>query len=500
MFRTVDKILNVVTMYRLVLYGLSFLALYALGASFFGFLHYSTFGLLVSLIVILTTSVGTNYLCAALFRVSPNVESQYITAFILFFILFPPHALDEYAVTISVAALAMASKYVLAYKRVHIVNPAAIALVVIDVLGRGEAFWWVGSAVMFVPMLIVGFLIVQKMQRWSVIFTFFAVSFFMTALYGVFRDASVQQLAVSYLLSGPALFFASVMLTEPATMPVSRRKQIIYGVIVGLLYGSQFAWGPFYTTPELALVFGNLFAYAVSTRFQLKLILKEKRQLATNLYEFVFFNSEKIAFVSGQYLEWTLPHTPSDTRGIRRYFTIASSPTEKELRLGVRIGTENLSTFKTALYAMKEGGQLFASSLGGAFTLPKDTKEKLLFIAGGIGVTPFRSQLKYLKDTNEKRDVILLYTAKKTEEFAYRDIFDDLASVGVKVVYVSDDGEGVVKGPLTKELLKEYAPDFADRIAYISGPHGMVTSFEDILASLGVPRAHIKTDFFPGFV
>jgi ferredoxin-NADP reductase len=236
----------------------------------------------------------------------------------------------------------------------------------------------------------------------------------------------------------------------------------------------------------------------------LLLRLKEKRELAPNLYEFVFSATERLRFKPGQYLEWTLPQVFFESRGNRRYFTIASSPTEDDLRLGVRFGDDG-SQFKRNLLALRSSDILQASNLSGNFIMPEDTKQKLVFIAGGIGITPFRSMLKYLIDRNEKRDVVLIYACLAARDFAYRDILKAAEVVGVRTLFLVTDPTLTIAslpcetGYLTVELLQRMIPDFKDRLYYLSGPDAMVRSYERMLHDCSISRALIKKDYFPGF-
>jgi len=200
-----------------------------------------------------------------------------------------------------------------------------------------------------------------------------------------------------------------------------------------------------------------------------------------------------------------LAHEKIDNRGIRRFFTIASSPTEKEIIMGVKF-YDKPSSYKQSLINLQKGDTIVASQLTGDFTLPRNKKKKLIFIAGGIGITPFRSMIKYLIDNNEKRDIILFYSNKSFTDIAYKEVFDRAErQLGIKVIYCLSDLNSIPenwqgeKGFMNKETIEKYAPDFAERIFYISGPHSMIETFQTALKDAGVHKNHIKTDFFPGF-
>jgi ferredoxin-NADP reductase len=192
-----------------------------------------------------------------------------------------------------------------------------------------------------------------------------------------------------------------------------------------------------------------------------------------------------------------------DNRGNRRSFTIASAPSESEVRLGVKF-YPNPSTFKQGLLHLKPGHKILAGQLAGEFTLPRDVGQKLAFIAGGIGVTPFRSMVQDLVSRGERRDIIMFYGNNKVDEIAYRDVFDRAASsIALKSIYaVAEAGSGsrgFHEGFIDKALIARMAPDFMNRHFYLSGPRAMVMRFEDVLAELGIPSSQIRTDFFPGF-
>ena len=221
--------------------------------------------------------------------------------------------------------------------------------------------------------------------------------------------------------------------------------------------------------------------------------------MSDDIYNFAFRSDKPFPFRPGQYMEWTLGHANADSRGNRRYFTLASAPTERAIQLGVKFHNPS-STFKKALAAMQPGDTILAGQLAGDFTLPKnsarDSARKLAFIAGGIGITPFRSMVKDLVDRGEQRDIVLFYSNRTESEVAYRDVFDEATQkIGLKTVYVMTDGGT----RLNAAVIMREMPDWRLRTFYLSGPHAMTDAFTATLRGMGVPRTHIKTDFFPGF-
>ncbi len=504
MFNLLDNILNRVTMYRLMLYYLIGLLVAAFVLGLYGIIPYTPVDIFMSAGGIAAICWVVNQIFARVYRVPANAESAYITALILVLII-PPTMLGMSSIlpfVFWVAVWAMASKYMINVRGKHIFNPAAFAAALTAVTLGLSANWWVGN-IWFLPFVLIGgFLMTRKLLRWDLVLSFLgaaAASIVLTTLLAN-RDAWG---ALSYSFLNTALFFfALVMLTEPLTTPPRRGLRIVYGILVGALYAPALHIGSVYSTPELALLAGNLFSYIVSPKYRRVLTLRAKIKLGPDIYEFVFTLPRAVRFRAGQYMEWTLGHEPRDSRGNRRYFTLASSPTERELRIGVKF-YDPPSTFKNRMLNMQPGDEVLASQIAGDFTLPKDSKEKLVFIAGGIGVTPFRSMVKYMMDKNERRPAVLLYAAKDAEQFAYKDLFDAAEEqIGLKPVYVAANAPPSwrgLQGNITPEMIRAEVPDFRERTFYISGPHAMVTSFEDVLERLGVSKARIKTDFFPGY-
>lgn len=500
----IDSLLNNITMYRLILFGLMALSAVSILFGFLSLLPFSGFQLLLTLLMIITTTYAANQILTIIFKSDTNVESSYITAFILFLIIAPIVSTEDFILTILITIVAMTSKYFLAFDKKHIFNPAALACFIAGLFGFGNAIWWIGSSVLLPFVAIIGLLVVRKIRRFQLLFTFLFFSIITITIYALKNGLSLYESLPEVLTSWPVIFFGTIMLTEPLTMPYTKKNRYIYGAIVGILFGSQFSLGPLHSSPEFALILGNIFAFIVNPKGRLILTLREKIQLAPNIYEFAFSHPNKFAFIPGQYLEWTLPHPKSDSRGVRRYFTISSSPNEDNIKLGVKIMPDKVSTFKKALLNLKLGEKMSADQLAGDFTIPKNSNDKLIFIAGGIGVTPFRSIIKTIIETGIQKDIILFYSAADPGEFVYKDIFKQAGGFGVKTVYVLG-GKVPVKswtgetGFLTEDMVKKYAPDFKERKIYLSGPVAMVNNYKNLFRGMGVSNASMHTDYFPGF-
>jgi len=386
----------------------------------------------------------------------------------------------------------MASKFIVAYHGKHLFNPAAFTVVLLGLVGVLHSNWWVGSSAMWPFVLVLGLVTLRKVRRVQVFAIFAAVSVVVTLLVGNSRGLSILQSLDLLLTASPLIFLGTIMLTEPATMPSKRTQQLMFAAIVGVLYAWQLDVQGFYVYPETALIIGNLYAFSVNARRRWQLQLVRKERISDQVYNYVFKPDAPVNFSPGQYMEWTLPLAKSDNRGNRRTFTIASSPAEGEVHLGVKFYSP-ASRFKQAMYSMKPGQTLFAGHVGGNFTLPNNSKQKLLFIAGGIGITPFRSMIQHLVDTNQTRDITLLYAVSNEVELAYRELLVRAQNYGVTVI------ELVGKDALNGSVIINNVPDLADRKVYISGPFNMVTAAKKMLRQLGVARRAVKTDFFCGY-
>lgn len=503
MLRRLDTYLNSITMYKLLLYGLRVLAAISLTFSLVGITSLSFPGLVLSLLLLVTATYSTNKFFSYFWQVQTNTESYILTAMILFFVLPPATTLERGVFIFLAGAIAMTSKFIIAYHGKHIFNPAAYTVALLGLFGLLHSAWWIGSGVLWPFTLMLGLLMVRKLRREYLFAVFAGVSLVFTVLMAIIQHNSVVE-ALNLLLTGsPLIFLGTIMVTEPSTMPSRKRDQIIFAAFVAVLYAGHWKVGGIFINPELALCLGNIYAFAVSPQYRMRLQLKEVHQISEHVYDFAFTPDRKPVFTPGQYMEWTLPHYKHDSRGNRRTFTIASSPTEDTVHLGVKF-YEPSSSYKKALLAMKPGQILFAGQIAGNFILPVDPSEKLVCIAGGIGITPFRSMLKYLVDTGQTRDIVLFYAVSNAAELAYQDVLDKAITHGVQVFPVlgskeiPDTWDGLT-GFIDGTMITQHVPDYKERTFYISGPQIMVEAAKHNLSAIGIRRSRFVTDYFSGY-
>lgn len=223
-----------------------------------------------------------------------------------------------------------------------------------------------------------------------------------------------------------------------------------------------------------------------------RLTLVDKKQEATDVTTFVFKPELLFPWKAGQFLHYTLPHLNPDSRGIERYFTIATAPFENYVMITTRFA-EDGSSFKKALKSLKIGGQIEAVGPDGNFTVD-DPNQKMVFIAGGIGITPFRSILLDLEHRIQPISVTLLY-ANKTPDFVYKQELEKIAgkNPSFKIHYFVDPQR------IDENSIKKIVKNLQKPIFFVSGPVRMADGLGNLLKEIGVPKSNIKKDFFPGY-
>jgi ferredoxin-NADP reductase len=150
-------------------------------------------------------------------------------------------------------------------------------------------------------------------------------------------------------------------------------------------------------------------------------LIKEKRQVAKGTLLVTFdLLGEEVDFTPGQYFFVTLPDVGyQDEKGLRRHITVVTSPNEKGV-LGFATRMRE-SAFKRSLDELPVGAEVEVEQPKGKFALPEDPARPLVFVAGGIGITVFRSMLRYIREEKLPYRVTLIFTNRDRESAAFLD-------------------------------------------------------------------------------
>lgn len=225
----------------------------------------------------------------------------------------------------------------------------------------------------------------------------------------------------------------------------------------------------------------------------MKLSLSHKQQETRDVTSFIFSSEEPISWKPGQFVHYVLHHRPTDDRGSDRWFTNSAAPFENHVRITTRFAAKESSTFKKNLFAMKKGEEIEISFVEGDFTLD-DLSKEYVFIAGGIGITPFRSMLTQLHHEKKTMNVTLLY-ANRDKHIVYKEELENIAKDNphFKIHYILSP-EHIDEAKIRKLIFDLHRPLF-----YISGPEPMVDAMGETLKKMGIVEEHIKQDWFPGY-
>jgi len=232
--------------------------------------------------------------------------------------------------------------------------------------------------------------------------------------------------------------------------------------------------------------------------------IKEKREVAKGTLLVVFdLLGEQVDFQPGQYFWVTLLDPPyDDEKGPRRHISVVTSPNERGV-LGLCTRLRD-SAFKRSLAELPVGAEVEVEQPKGSFVLPAETDLPYVFVAGGIGITVFRSMLRYIAEEGLPHRVTLVYSNRDRESAAFLDELGELerALENLDVVLTMTDepgwdGESRRIGP---ELLRDHlGADLGSFRYLLAGPPGMVEGVVEQLQGAGVPDERIVAERFSGY-
>lgn len=210
------------------------------------------------------------------------------------------------------------------------------------------------------------------------------------------------------------------------------------------------------------------------------------RNEAGNVRTFVF-ETGGLEWIPGQSQGYVLPAAGDTAEENERWFTIASAPSEGEIHISTRVSD---SKFKRALAAMRLGEEIQAHDLDGDFTWEDEPSEPVVLVAGGIGITPFRSILLQRHLDGKKLGATLLYF-NRDEDIPFLAELRNLGDRHPEFRLIVVTGQ-----PISAEAITSLAPQATREIVYVSGPEPMVESVGSALRERGI---RVKQDWFPGY-
>jgi ferredoxin-NADP reductase len=230
-----------------------------------------------------------------------------------------------------------------------------------------------------------------------------------------------------------------------------------------------------------------------------------RQEVAEGTTAFRFEKPANWRFKAGQFLDLSLlDPSETDAEGNTRTFSIASAPHEETLMLATRIRN---TAFKRVLKTMPAGSTVKIEGPSGDLALHNDVKRTAVFLAGGIGITPFRSMVFQAAREKHSHRIILFYSNRRPEDAPFLDELGALEEENPNYKFVSCMTEmekshqswlGEI-GPIDKELLLRYLKDAVSPVYYIAGPPEMVKSLHTMVKETGVGDGDIHAEEFAGY-
>jgi glycine betaine catabolism B len=263
-----------------------------------------------------------------------------------------------------------------------------------------------------------------------------------------------------------------------------------------------------------------------SSEYELSLLEKQKFE-ATDVMSFRFSKKERqqhgresndkqssfLDYTAGQYAFFDIGGVHNDPKGPIRHFTISSSPTEDFVMITTRIRD---TPYKKRLSSLEEGTIVKVRGPQGKFVLHEDYSKPAVFLSGGIGVTPFRSMIKYATDKQLPIKIVMFDSNRNQENTLFKKEFDEYVNINrnLKIVYtITEEEQGSQdasimqqwrgeRGRIDKAMLIKYLTDdeIKNSIFYTCGPPGMIKAIQDLFQNeLNIPKDRIKVEEFTGY-
>jgi ferredoxin-NADP reductase len=225
--------------------------------------------------------------------------------------------------------------------------------------------------------------------------------------------------------------------------------------------------------------------------------LKEIIPRTQDMVSYRFPRPEELEYKPGQYMLATIK---AGAKELTHPFSFSSSPTEKDFIEFTKKLTD--SEYSDTLRTLKPGDWARIDAPYGNFTFQGE-HQKIVMLAGGVGITPFRSICRYSADTRLTSSIVLLYGCRNESEIAFKTELEKMQrqNPNFKVVFILGEASSQWKGPvgfINAELVKSQVPDYTERMFYACGPPGMVKAMENLVTGMGLPLTQLKLEALVG--
>lgn len=236
-----------------------------------------------------------------------------------------------------------------------------------------------------------------------------------------------------------------------------------------------------------------------------KVELIKKEEVAEGTMAFYLEKPAGFQFKPGQFANLTLLNPPeTDAEGNVRTLSIASAPFETDLMFATRMRD---TAFKRVLKAMPLGAEITLGGPFGSFTLHSDSSRPGIFVAGGIGITPFRSMILHASKNQLPHRLQLFYSNRRPEDAAFLKELEAIQKENTRYKFIGtmtqmekskqkwEGRSGFIDRPMLSESLNE----MKGSIYYVAGPPPLVTAVSETLAALSVNADDIRSEEFAGY-
>jgi ferredoxin-NADP reductase len=227
--------------------------------------------------------------------------------------------------------------------------------------------------------------------------------------------------------------------------------------------------------------------------------LKEAITRTYNVRSFRFPRPTKLNYLPGQFFFITIK---GNGKELKKHFSFSSSPSEKNYIEFTKKLSD--SEFSSILKKLTTNDWVKIDAPYGKFTFIGEHK-KIALLAGGIGITPFRSISRYFTDKQLKTKITLIYGNRTEKDIVFKKEFEEMQKQNnnLKTVFTINKNNNNWKGVtgfINGEMIKKEIADYKERIFYLCGPPGMVKVLQRVISDLGISDNQIRVEYFTGYI